>query len=137
VATDIANGQVLPRTTVAVRGGTMPRERLIESAETEFERTLKEAGTGAHGLSVSTFVGLSAREIALRVGTDALPHSKFRASTVGVLRDYGFEVVPTPIFGAGHATLRLPTPPADADFDKLDAAFSTAECNPVRRPKGA
>ncbi|MEJ7891163.1 MAG: hypothetical protein WKF94_00795 [Solirubrobacteraceae bacterium] len=58
-----------------------------------------------------------------------IPHGGF-ASTAGVIRDAGFDLVATP--PPGHYAVDLPDPPTDADYERLMQAFS----GPVPNPEG-
>jgi hypothetical protein len=52
-----------------------------------------------------------------------------QTATVGRLRHGGYELIQT---GAhGHYSLMLPSPPADADYDAVMAAFDPPRENPV------
>lgn len=86
---------------------------------------------GVYGLSVCSLPDSSADEIVEAVGQDRLPHSKIREANVGLLRSYGFDVVPTG--PPGHATLTLDGPPTELIWDTLEEAFSDARPNPVAR----
>ena len=83
---------------------------------------------GIYALSVYCAAEKTAAEIADRV---PLPHSFVRQSTVGRLRDAGYEVVPSPGPPA-HADLVLPDPPTDVDWEMLDVLFDPPHPNPAR-----
>ena len=107
------------------------RARLKAAADDYFTMTKVETGTGIFGLSVCSLPGRTADAIATIVGTDRLPHTWMRESTVGRLHEAGFDVVPTG--WRGHATLMLPNPPTDDDWNRLEAAFDKPRDNPVAR----
>lgn len=116
----------VPDEAIVVRGGLMPRRDLEISAEANYRYRAE------HALSCWSFVGKTAGEIAVAVGTDDLPHGKLRASTAGRLRAVGFEAVssePPP----GHVDVKLPGPVTDAIANDLELAFDPPIVNPVRR----
>jgi hypothetical protein len=122
----------LPDQAVVVRGGRMvSRESLRESAEDYFAWTKAQTGEGIYGLSVCSLANQTGDEIAHAVGTARLPQTTMRESTVGTLRGFGYEVLPSG--PAGHATLVLPNPPSDDDWDNLEEAFDEPRHNPVAR----
>lgn len=104
-------------------------ESVLIAAETHFE------DTGAYGLSSWSIPGKTAAEVAEVVGTEALPHPKMRACTVGELRSAGFEVRPTPPPEA-HVDIDLPGALTPGLHAALDDVFGPPEPNPVARPKG-
>jgi hypothetical protein len=78
---------------------------------------------GFYGLSCCSARGYS-RDGLARVAN--MPQPKLRASTVGRIRDAGagFDVLSTPKrHNPVHATLKLPAPPNDEDWEALEAAF--------------
>jgi hypothetical protein len=103
----------------------MLREDLERSVETCF------ALNGIHALSVWSLPGLAAEAIANAVGPRRLPHSVIRATTVGKLRAYGYDVSPSG--QPGHMSLQLPSPPADRDWENLEQAFDPPVTNPIGR----
>jgi hypothetical protein len=110
---------------ILVRGGAMLRDDLARSAEANYR------DRGEYALSFWSFAGMTASEIAVKVGTDDLPHSKLRASTVGRLRAAGFEVVSSEP-PSGHVDVKLPGPVTDAIANDLDVGFDPPIVNPVR-----
>jgi hypothetical protein len=109
----------LPDDAVVVRGGLMKRDRIIASALVSF----KEAGS--YGLSVWAAPDRNTDEIvrlARSHGPQYLPHGQIRTTTVGRLRPYTLEEDDP----EGHYLLKLPTPPADADWDAIEQAFDDA-----------
>lgn len=82
---------------------------------------------GFHALSVFSAVGKTADEIARGV---PLPHSMIRESTVGRLRDAGYDVMSS-AGPRGHADLVFPGPPSDDDWLRLDTSFDPARPNPA------
>lgn len=60
------------------------------------------------------------------------PHSVIRESTVEQIREAGYDLVPSPWFGEGHADLKLPTPPSAEDWQRLDEVFSEPVPNVAR-----
>jgi hypothetical protein len=52
------------------------------------------------------------------------PNTKLRESSVGRIRQAGFDIFPSPTRRSrAHSTLRLPDPPTDRDWEKLEEAF--------------
>lgn len=101
---------------------------LAVSAEAHHERH------GVWALSFWTVPGLSATEIAGRVGTSNLPHPKIRWTPAGRLRELGYEVMysePPPM----HVSVILPSPPPDTTWTVIGDAFEPAADNPVARPR--
>lgn len=113
----------LPEDAVVVRGGLMDRDLTISNAHDEFKES------GIYGLSVWSVPELDAADIirlARSHGSIYLPHAKFRQSTIGRLRPYALhQDIPE-----GHYLLKLPTPPADSDWDALERAFDSPEASP-------
>jgi hypothetical protein len=95
----------------------MKRERTMANARASYEEL------GVFGLSVWSAPDLDVEGIAQLArshGPEYLPHSQARASTVGQLKPYTLHVDEP----EGHYLLKLPTVPADADWDALEQAFS-------------
>jgi hypothetical protein len=125
----------LPDDAVVIRGGMMQRKDMAASA-----RRYAQICGGTYGITVWSWPGLTAGEIALRVkethagGLNPVAHGRMRQSTAGKIRTVGpdgrsFGLVKT---GAeGHYTLTFPSEPTDADWGRLDAMFSAAEDNPA------
>ena len=107
------------------------RDALWESAMDYFAMTQAEAGEGVYGLSVCSLPDSTAEQIAEAAGTGRLPQTTMRTSTVGTLRAFGYDVVPTG--QSPHATLTLPNPPSDTDWEHLQQAFDSPRHNPVAR----
>ncbi len=109
---------VLPGESVLVRGGVATAQNLASGAFRHFR------DCGVYAISLWSVPGLDGDEIA-RVAReqseDHLPHRQMQTSTVGRLRTYGYELVPTG--PDGHYSLMLPSPPTDVDWDNLMAAF--------------
>ena len=82
---------------------------------------------GFHALSVFSAAGKTADDIAIGV---PLAHSMIRVSTVGRLRDAGYDVVSSP-GPPGHADLVFSRPPSDDDWRRLDECFDPARPNPA------
>jgi hypothetical protein len=52
------------------------------------------------------------------------PNTKLRESTVGRIRNAGFQIFPSPTGRSrAHCTLRLPDPLSDRDWEKLEEIF--------------
>jgi hypothetical protein len=92
---------------------------------------------GTYGLTFWSWEGLSAQQIATRVGTARLPHPVIRKCTVGKLRGHvasdGETFSLTKTGDDGHYTLALPSPLSDDDLVALSELFDDEEPNPVRR----
>jgi hypothetical protein len=121
----------LPDDALVIRGGEMRRRTLMLSA-TGYEAD----HPGEYALSFWSWPGMTADEIALRVGRRVLPHPRFRKCAVGKIR--GLEVSDgRPLDLArtgprdGHYTLLLPAPPTDDDLDALGRLFDPSQPNPA------
>jgi hypothetical protein len=122
----------LPDAAVVVRGGRMASfEEVQASAEDQFSQSEKETGSGVYGVSVCSLPELSALEILYAIPEGKLPHGSFRETTVGKLRELGFDVVPSEWHG--HATLTFSALPTEEDWRKLNFVFSDPRKNPVAR----
>jgi len=97
---------------------------------------------GFRGISVCSWPGLTAQEVAQRVKElrarrrqRVLMNPEMRQSTAGRIRRAGtqdrhpFDLVQT--FWDGHWTLTLPDPTTPEDWRLLDEAFDPPEPNPV------
>jgi len=106
---------------------------LTVSASTCFGRR------GFYGLSLWSYPGMTATEIAEEVGRVAaergivlLPNLQMRQSTAGALREAGYEI--TPGGGLrGHVTLVLDELPVDTCWAGLTNLFQAEEPNPIGR----
>ncbi len=122
----------LPDEAVVIRGGKMGSQNLFEHVQT----THGEIGKWA--MCVASYPNYDADEIA-----NEMPYrgKHIMASTVGRLRNEGFEVIPDydPEGGYVHALIELPVDPADdpgADFwesmwEKLRGCFNPPQSNPA------
>jgi hypothetical protein len=92
---------------------------------------------GSYGLTFWSWEGLSAQQIATRVGTGRLPHPVMRKCTAGKIRSCvasdGKTLSLTRTGDEGHYTLALPSPLSDDDLVALGELFDDPEPNPVRR----
>jgi hypothetical protein len=122
----------LPADAVVIRGGLMKRGDLIASAE-----KYEALNPGVYGITVWSWPGLTAEQIAERVGTARLPHPDLRKSTVericGSSTSEGQRFELTKTGPDGHYTLILPSPPTPDDWEALDEAFDAPQPNPVAR----
>jgi hypothetical protein len=125
----------LPDDAVVIRGGEMKRKTLMLSA-TKYEATYP----GEYGLTFWSWPGMTADEIALRVGGDRLMHPSLRKCTAGLIRSLQvsdgrpLDLVRTGQ-QEGHYTLLLPCPPTDDDLDRLSQLFDPPQPNPAA-PRG-
>jgi hypothetical protein len=119
----------LPDHAVVVRGGrsaindmkcSVARTRSKQRLKGELERPV---------LSVFTDPELGAEGICAQAPI-LRGWKKIRVSTVGELRARGFAVCPPG--DDGHATLELPDPPTDDDYERLHGAFGEPQENPAR-----
>jgi hypothetical protein len=121
----------LPDDAIVIRGGLMKRDSLRISAEAH-----EAENPGAYALSFWSWPGLTAEEIARRVGPENLPHKMLRKYSAGQLRNMAMsdgrplELVPTD--EDGHYDVILPPPPTDDDLDLFDHEFDPPEPNPAR-----
>jgi hypothetical protein len=92
---------------------------------------------GRYGLTFWSWEGLSAQQIATRVGTSRLPHPVMRKCTAGGIQSCaasdGNTFALTKTGDDGHYTLALPSPLSDDDLMALSELFDAPEPNPVRR----
>lgn len=86
------------------------------------------AEKGVFALSVRSRPPMSAEELA-RVDPPML-HPRMRATTVGVLRRAGYDVIPDEPPPA-HALIMLPGVPADDDYVTVSAIFGEPTSNPA------
>jgi hypothetical protein len=112
----------LPDEAVVVRGGLSTPETLHKSALAHFDEK------GVFALSVRSRPPMSAEELA-RVDPPML-HPRMRATTVGVLRRAGYDVIPDEPPPA-HALIMLPGVPADDDYVTVSAIFGEPTSNPA------
>jgi hypothetical protein len=114
-------------TVVVVRAGPLTVEKLLEHARREQDR-FSYRGRVMPSISVDAAVGGWTVEAILR---DRLwSRSSYATTTVGVLMDAGFELLPT--FEVPHCDILLPAANRD-EADTLVSLFGVAERNPFRR----
>lgn len=89
---------------------------------------------GTHALSARCVPGCDAHEVAHQTPPCHLPQNKMRVAQVGALREHGYDVTLTG--EPGHASVFLPTPPMDTDWQNLEEIFGDPEDNPVAKGKG-
>ena len=87
---------------------------------------------GRYGLSLWTWPGATADEIATRPGGP--PHPLMRTSTVRTVREAGFNLEHTG--RPGHVTLYLPDSLTEEDWQRLEQAFGPPVPNPGAQPTG-
>lgn len=76
---------------------------------------------GIYGLSCDCLPGYSRDQLARLV---EYPNPKLRESTVGRVRNAGFEIFPAPTRRSrAHATLKLPDPLTEQDWERLEEIF--------------
>jgi len=113
----------------------MRRKDLVASA-----RRYADRSNGVYGLTVWSWPGLSAGQIAMRVkethlaGLNPIGHGQMRQSTAGKIREPGpggrtFQLMKTG--SDGHYTLTFPSEPTEADWERLEAMFGPPEPNPA------
>ena len=114
----------------------MKRRDLVPSA-----RRYADQNNGVYGLTVWSWPGMTAGEIALRVkamhpaGLNPVAHGQLRWSTAGEVRKpdsegHAYDLIRTGR-QEGHYTLTFPSPPTESDWDRLDAMFRKPEPNPA------
>lgn len=101
----------------------------MRSEDLEIAATTHFGEYDEYSLSVFCVAGCDRDEVA-RVAQQ--PHSVVRESTVEQIREAGYDVVPSPQFGEGHADLKLPNPPSVEDWQKLEEIFSEPVPNAAR-----
>lgn len=126
----------LPSEAKVIRGSTMDSQNLRENALTTHDEIEEWA------LCVASYPDMEAEEIALE-----MPYrgKYMRVSTVGAVRDRGFDVVPDhdPEGGYVHALLMLPIEPSENPseeewepiWDELRACFDPKTDNPAYRAR--
>lgn len=128
-------GGQLPDEAVVIRGGLMARDGLIASA-----RRYADQNEGIYGITLWSWPGLTAGEIAQRVkedhaqGRNPVGHGQLRWSTAGVIREAmsaGRAFILKKTGQDGHYTLTFPSEPSDGDWDRLEKMFGPPEPNPA------
>lgn len=126
----------LPEDAIVIRGGQM-RVRDMQASADVYEADLP----GQYGLTFWSWPGLTADQIARRVGTSRLPHPVFRKCPVSRIHNLipsdGRPLSLEKTYGPGHYTLFLPSPPTEEDFQRLSAIFDPPEPNPVAKNRTA
>ena len=109
----------LPPDAAVVRGGEMKRKHLARAAQ---RYNLLTGNRGEYAISVWCLPGRSGSYIAA-YSTEAagLSYTSFRESTLGQIREAGYKMTQTG--RPGHYTLRLPSPPTEADWQKIEDIF--------------
>lgn len=124
----------LPEDAIVIRGGEMRIRDMMTSAE-----TYEAEHPGEYGLSFWSWSGLTADQIACRVGTRLLPHPVLRKCTAGRIQGMipsdGRPLVLVKTRGPGHYTLFLPSPPTEEDYEDLSARFDPPQQNPVAKKR--
>jgi hypothetical protein len=113
----------VPNDAFVVRGGESKARDMEVSAEKHHE------AHGEYALSGWSVPNASPEEIAhhaREAGDHYLPHGKIRAARAGDLRAAGYEVE-----GTGYVSIKLPSPPTEADWQKLNEIFDDPIPNPV------
>jgi hypothetical protein len=113
----------LPDDAIVIRGGVGSPETIAVNAQTTFDTD------GFWAVSGYAAAGLNAAEIAQLV-RKRLPHGQIRVSSVGVLRDGGFEVQETPD-DYPHVDIFVPAEPDDAVCAQLADLFDDPIPNPA------
>jgi hypothetical protein len=115
-------GAPLPDEAVVVRGGLSTPDTLHKSALAHYDEE------GMFAISVRSRPDTAAEDLA-RVDPPLL-YPKMRATTVGMLRGVGYDVVPDEPPPA-HALIMLPRVPADDDYVTVSAIFGEPTSNPA------
>ncbi len=91
------------------------------------ERAKKDRSKlGFYGLSCAALPDYTPDRVDDLAKKARMPQPMLRASTVGRIRDAGegFDVLPTPTeHNPAHATLKLPEPPTDRDWETIEEIF--------------
>ena len=111
----------LPDDAVVVRFGLSAPDVLHKTALAHHDKR------GDFAISVASLPDRSADELA-RLG--ALRHPRIRETTVGRIREVGYDVVPDEP-PEGHALIMLARHPADDDYETISNAFDDPRPNPV------
>jgi hypothetical protein len=116
----------LPDDAFVVRGGVMdPRDMRTNAEDHHLE--MEQEGRDEWAISVFSVPGMSADEIAL--GSPIL-NKKIRVTTVGAIRELGYDVTPSPQEHPLHADLRFMGEPTDDDFEALRRIFEPERPHP-------
>jgi hypothetical protein len=110
----------LPPETVVIRGGKMKRGPMAARAKKDREKL------GIYGLSCACLPDYSYEDLDDLARIAQMPQSVLRASTVGRIRGAGegFDVLLTATEkNPAHATLKLPDPPTDRDWETIEEIF--------------
>lgn len=122
-------GGPLPGDALVIRGGLMANlEEMLASILEEHQIT------GRYGLSVFSRPGLTADQIAEFVGSERLPHSQMRATTVQLLRESAPDVISDEQHhGPAHALIVWHKAPTLPELDTAVQRFGAPQPNPVKR----
>lgn len=121
----------LPDDTVVLRGGPIHGE---EGSKVLYQNAFEEhLESERWALSVFAWPGWTAEEIAASWRYRGM---SMQATTVEILREAGFEVVPEPRWeGDTHCLLMLGGKPTEDDWDRLRPCFGREVANPKYVPR--
>jgi hypothetical protein len=107
----------------------MAEQSLVDSAENHHAEFLQGTTREPWALSVFSHPTIGVAGICRRAWP-ILQHGKIRVSTVGVLRDLGYDVIPDG--SKGHSLIPLSSPPWDWP-PLTDVGFLPAQPNPEKQ----
>jgi hypothetical protein len=110
----------LPESAVVMRGGLSTPDTLRKTALAHHDEK------GAFAISVASLPTEDGDRLAFLAG---FRHARIRETTVGRLREDGYDVVPDPP-PEWHALITLPRLPADEDWTRVSEAFGPPRLNP-------
>jgi hypothetical protein len=134
VTDDERAAEHLPDEAFVVRGGIMESDRLLLNAKDVHE----DEDVGEWGVCAASCPGMSPTEIAEEAD---FQNKQMMTTSVGSLRNRGFDVVPDPEEGPVHVLIMLPVAtseePSEEEWeevwDELRGCFDDAVPNPARR----
>jgi hypothetical protein len=116
----------LPDGAVVVRGGESSPRTLHKNALDHYDKR------GEFAISVASLPDMSADDLSV---VAEIPHPKIRETTVGAIRELGYDVVRDEP-PEGHALITLPRLPADGDYVTISDLLGPTRVNPATAQGG-